>query len=167
MLSVYTGSQGQADRWTLDIFRLYEQTRKVSVAPLLARLSAADGTGCTPTEMLLNLDSSQVFRSCFTIPARTKGTVFSAGQGGVPFTAEQVYEPLFVISLLAQALVGEPPKSALDWVAFFRTNAVSVAVRCLSSENVELRQLATSCLATLRSRIDVRYHKTIVHTPPN
>ncbi|KZV73620.1 hypothetical protein PENSPDRAFT_627099 [Peniophora sp. CONT] len=154
LILAYSGSQGQSDRWIFDIFRLYEETRKVSVAPLFARWSIADGSVGTAIQTVLNLDASQVYRSCLALPTRAKETVFSAEQGGHPFTADQVYEPRFVVSLLAQALAGEMPRSVLEWVAFFRTNAVSLAVRCLSSEDADLRRLALGCLATLRTRMD-------------
>ncbi|VDC04040.1 unnamed protein product, partial [Peniophora sp. CBMAI 1063] len=154
LVPAYTGSRSPSDRRIFGIFRLYEETRKVSVAPLFGQRSAADRAGGTCLQVLLGLDASQVFRTCLAFPARAKETVFAAGEGGAPFAAEQVYEPAFVVALLGQALVGDMPRSALEWVAFFRTNVVCVAIRCLSSEDGEMRGVAVGCLAAVRRRMD-------------
>jgi nucleolar pre-ribosomal-associated protein 1 len=154
--AVYGGSQSPADRHLFHIFRLYEETRKMSIAPFLARWSLADGSAATtPMQAVLNLDPNQVFRTCLAYPVRPKETVLLDDVQGAHAAPQLLYDPLFAMSLCGQALVDGPPSSALDWVAFFRTNVVCLAIRGLSCEDGIVRQLAGAQLSALSSLLDV------------
>jgi nucleolar pre-ribosomal-associated protein 1 len=69
---------------------------------------------------------------------------------------EQIYDPIFVILLLGQVVSSCPPSSALSWVQLFRTNAVSLVIRCLSSKDSSLRKLAFVQLGALYKLMQVR-----------
>lgn len=67
-----------------------------------------------------------------------------------------IYDPLFVVLLTSQVLKTATPVSPLSWVSFFRTNAVSLLFRCLSSKDKVMRQIATTQLGTLYGIMKVR-----------
>ncbi|KAI0311527.1 ribosome 60S biogenesis N-terminal-domain-containing protein [Amylostereum chailletii] len=144
LIPAYTGSHSTADRKLLDIFRLYETTRKTSVAPMLVGWSNVDvGTG-DARQSIMSLDSNQVFRSCLSFSPRRKQDDIVP-----PSMAQPPYDPAFVLSLCAQMLVECPPSTALEWVGLFRSNVVGLLIRTLSSEDVILRDLAFAQVAAI------------------
>ncbi|KAI0030390.1 ribosome 60S biogenesis N-terminal-domain-containing protein [Vararia minispora EC-137] len=152
----YGGSQSETDKRLLGIFRLYEETRKTSAAPFLARWSISDGSTTTSAQAIANLDPGQVFRTCLVFPAQEKETVLLDSVRDSQLTSQQLYDPFFVLSLCAQMLVEFPPYSAAEWLSFFRTNVVSLIIRGLSSEDTPVRQIAAAQLSVLSTLLDVR-----------
>ena len=66
-----------------------------------------------------------------------------------------VYDPVFLLLLFAQALHECPPQSALTWVTLFRTNIVSLVIRCLSSADTNIRKIALLQMGTLYTLMKV------------
>jgi nucleolar pre-ribosomal-associated protein 1 len=67
----------------------------------------------------------------------------------------EIYDPVFVALLFAQMLTEAPPNTALSWVELFRTNVVSLLIRCLSSRDHALRDCALDQLAHLSRCLQV------------
>ncbi|KIJ58798.1 hypothetical protein HYDPIDRAFT_33811 [Hydnomerulius pinastri MD-312] len=81
-----------------------------------------------------------MLRTCLAFPNRGRfGEEKDATQGPAD---ELMYDPLIVIVLSVQMLMKCPPTSALGWVKVFRTNIVSLFVRCLSSKDSNIREAA-------------------------
>jgi hypothetical protein len=69
---------------------------------------------------------------------------------------EQVYDPLFVILLVAQMLAHHPPASSLEWVQTFRSNVFSLLIRCLSAKDEKIREASLGLLARVWKSVEVR-----------
>ena len=61
----------------------------------------------------------------------------------------QLYDPVFMLLLFAQMLVERIPQSAMSWVSLYRTNVVSMLIRCLSSADEAIRKIALLQLGKL------------------
>jgi nucleolar pre-ribosomal-associated protein 1 len=69
---------------------------------------------------------------------------------------EQVYDPLFVVLLVAQMLAHHPPASSLEWVQTFRSNVFSLLIRCLSAKDEKIREASLGLLARVWKSVEVR-----------
>ncbi|KAI0052681.1 hypothetical protein FA95DRAFT_1483272 [Auriscalpium vulgare] len=147
LAQIYCGSLSRSDRTLLRLFRLYEETKKVSIASLLTKNSS--DAAVDARQSIGNLDSNRVFRTCLAFPTRR-----SLDPDKDLDTGDQhVYDPVFVVLLSAQMLAICRPSSALEWVQFFRSNTVSLLIRCLSSADNILRDLSLAQLATVASAL--------------
>ncbi|KAF7984362.1 hypothetical protein HWV62_15393 [Athelia sp. TMB] len=131
----------------LSVFRLFEAHRKTSSASLLCRWSSSSDVSTSPLEATLSLEPIRVLRTCLAFP--TSISLGPDDPAPVRVGDSLIYDPNFVISLVAHTLLVSPPTSALHWVQFFRTNVVSLLVRCLSARDCALRSAALSQIANL------------------
>ena len=136
----------KADLQLFSIFRLFEDTKKTSVASLFSRWSAtSDITSTTTLEAMLSVDPNRMFRTCLMYP----NWRHVQGISEANVANQAVYDPVFVILLFAQMLKDDQPTSALSWVQLFRTNVISLVVRSLSARDDQLRELALAQIASL------------------
>ncbi|KAI0368460.1 hypothetical protein BV20DRAFT_969281 [Pilatotrama ljubarskyi] len=144
---VYGGTLDVADRKILSIFRLFEATRKISVASLLSQWAGnADVSSSAVLEALQSLDPSRVLKTCLEYP---DWRTLDADDIEPSRSSESLYDPVFILLLFAQMLVEGAPASALAWVQLFRTNVVSLLLRTLSAKDAELRNIAWAQTASL------------------
>ncbi|EIW81785.1 hypothetical protein CONPUDRAFT_143472 [Coniophora puteana RWD-64-598 SS2] len=157
LIRIYGGTTSPGDQALLTIFRLFERTKGMTTASVLGRWSGAAGAeGRAGTESggeleaVLSLEPIRALRTCLAFPA---WRAFSADEeeyeakgdeedmhGGEP----DVYDPVFVVALFARMLASHPPSTGMGWVEVFRTNAVSILVKCLSAKDAGLRSAALS-----------------------
>lgn len=69
---------------------------------------------------------------------------------------EHLYDPLFVLLLVAHIFASSLPSSAAEWVQLFRTNAISLVIRMLSSKEDVLRDVAMTQVAAISKESKVR-----------
>ncbi|KAG7090693.1 hypothetical protein E1B28_009789 [Marasmius oreades] len=148
LLRVYRGTLSVGDQKLLDIFRLFEKEKRLSVTALLAKWSPSDSDSSGPLEALKNLDGAMVLRTCLRWPQWRRyeeDEKFDRDQRG----GEELYDPVFLILLGAHAFASDPPKSAVDWVEVMRTNILGLMICALSSRDRSLRNLAATPIATV------------------
>ncbi|KAH7884073.1 ribosome 60S biogenesis N-terminal-domain-containing protein [Phlebopus sp. FC_14] len=150
LFRIYRGTMSSCDRHLLSIFRLFEAEKRTSLSSLFARWSPSPETSTSVTnalEVIQNLDPVRMLRTCLAFPTwRRFGEEKYSKEGP---THELMYDPLVVVALSAQMLVESPPTSALGWVKVFRTNIASLLIRCLSSKDPNIRELALCQIARL------------------
>ncbi|KAG8724075.1 hypothetical protein FRC11_002213, partial [Ceratobasidium sp. 423] len=67
-----------------------------------------------------------------------------------------IYDPNFVLPLLATLMASDEPVTSMQWVDLCRTNVLSLAVSSLSSKRPAMRQLGYAALVTAYTRLPVR-----------
>ncbi|KAH7927036.1 hypothetical protein BV22DRAFT_1103957 [Leucogyrophana mollusca] len=145
---VYGGTMSVADRRLLSIFKLFETERKISVSSILSTWSPSSDIIVTkPIEAVQNLEPIRILRTCLVFPIWRR--FMDEDDDCHAVIDDQVYDPLFVVSLVAQMLSETPPTSALAWVEVFRTNAISLLIRCLSAKDPNLREASLCQIAAL------------------
>ncbi|KAI0075408.1 hypothetical protein K474DRAFT_1664265 [Panus rudis PR-1116 ss-1] len=149
LASIYSGTLSVADRRLLSIFRLYEVTRKVSIAPLLTSGLAGSSVGSQnpQLDLILRLDPGRIFRTVVDFPQWR--SLLEDIHSEVSQDDTNCYDPTYILLLVAQFLIGTPPSTALTWVQFFRSNAVSLLIRALSSHDTGMRKAAHAHLTGL------------------
>lgn len=157
LVSLYAGSLSHADRRIFAIFKLFETQKRISTATFFSQWPQHIHVQTRTTlDALSELDSARVFRTVLFFPG---WAVFQLGRGDnakdYPSDAT-LYDPVFALLLCAQVLRTTPPTTALSWVTFFRTNIISLAFRCLSSRDEELRGFALTLLGELYEMVKVR-----------
>ncbi|KAH9007194.1 ribosome 60S biogenesis N-terminal-domain-containing protein [Lactarius hatsudake] len=145
---IYGGTLSTSDRRLLNIFCLFEETKKMSAASLLTR--TVSGTE-NALDALLNLDPVAVFRTCLVFPSWRKLDDLGHHLDNTHPLDARLYDPIFVALLMAHVLDVQRPSSAVEWVRLFRTNAVSLLVRSLSSRNILLRN---TCVCQISAIVD-------------
>ncbi|KAG8929053.1 hypothetical protein FRC02_006060 [Tulasnella sp. 418] len=153
LIRLYRGTQSVSDRRLLSIFQLFETERRVSIASLMNRWNEVSGTiSQSAYEALTSMDPAMMFRTCTSFPQR-QSTVLHASSITETYhdTQSSLYDPIFVLTFAGSCLVDEQsqPKTALEWVEFFRTNVGSLAMSALSSKEVGMRKLGGSVLRGL------------------
>ncbi|KAF9224544.1 hypothetical protein BS17DRAFT_780022 [Gyrodon lividus] len=179
LVRIYGGTMSQSDRRLLSVMRLFEAEKRTSVSSFLALWSPSpDATVTNVLEVVQNFDPLQMLRTCLAFPSwRRFGE--EKGTKGDPID-ESMYDPLIVIVLSAQMLVQCPPTTPLGWVKVFRTNVVSLLIRCFSSKDPNIREAALHQVARLwesiqksdmQERLQVIYVlrllKNVMHPPAN
>ncbi|KAF8271677.1 ribosome 60S biogenesis N-terminal-domain-containing protein [Lactarius quietus] len=145
---IYGGTLSTSDRRLLNIFCLFEETKKVSAASLLMRsVSGAENA----LDALLNLDPVAIFRTCLVFPSWRKLEDLGHHLDITHPLDAHLYDPIFVVLLMAHVLGVQRPSSAVEWVRLFRTNAVSLLIRSLSSRNILLRK---TCVCQISEVMD-------------
>jgi nucleolar pre-ribosomal-associated protein 1 len=144
----------ESDRRLLSLMRLFEAEKRTSISSFLARWSPSPDTTVTNVlEVVQNLDPIQMLRTCLAFPSwRRFGEEKGAKAGPMDGS---MYDPLIAIVLSAQMLVECPPTTALGWVKVFRTNVVSLLIRCLSSKDPNIREAALCQIARLWESVQV------------
>ncbi|OCH95273.1 hypothetical protein OBBRIDRAFT_767994 [Obba rivulosa] len=161
LLRIYGGTLSSSDRRLLAIFRLFEHTRKMSVAVLFSRWSASgDVVSSSSLEAIQSLDPNLIFKTCLAFPQwrSLDEDNIEENERGV-----MLYDPVFVALLFAQVLSDNPPSSALDWLQVFRTNTVSLLIRALSSDDELMRQVAFAQIASLYKCMETADLQEIPH----
>lgn len=145
---IYGGTLSTSDRRLLDIFCHFEETKKMSAASLLAHsVSGAENA----LDALLNLDPVSVFRTCLAFPSWRKLDDLGHHLDITHPLEARIYDPVFIVLLMVHVLVVQRPSSAVEWVRLFRTNAVSLLIRSLSSRNILLRN---TCVCQISAIVD-------------
>ncbi|KAI9466647.1 ribosome 60S biogenesis N-terminal-domain-containing protein [Lactarius psammicola] len=145
---IYGGTLSTSDRRLLNIFCLFEETKKMSAASLLTRsVSGAENA----LDALLNLDPVVVFRTCLVFPSWRKLDDLGHHLDITHPLDARLYDPIFVALLMAHVLGVQRPSFAVEWVRLFRTNAVSLLIRSLSSRNILLRN---TCVCQISAIVD-------------
>lgn len=154
LLRLYGGSPGRADRVLLSIFKLYEEQRSASAGSFLVRWTASQGgaPSARAAHALASMDAARIFRSCAPLSTQ-KLFDFDAWHEGEGMAA--LYDPVFVVLLLGQAVLEAASYSALEWVELFRTNSASVALCMLSYREDALRRMAHSVIGNLWTALQV------------
>ncbi|KAF8838207.1 hypothetical protein BDN67DRAFT_955439 [Paxillus ammoniavirescens] len=148
LVRIYGGTMSESDRRLLSLMRLFEAEKRTSISSFLARWSPSPDTTVTNVlEVVQNLDPIQMLRTCLAFPSWRRFGEEKGVKGG-PVDGS-MYDPLIVIVLSAQMLVEYPPTTALGWVKVFRTNVVSLLIRCLSSKDPNIREAALCQIARL------------------
>ncbi|TDL17669.1 hypothetical protein BD410DRAFT_754176 [Rickenella mellea] len=152
LLRLYRGSLSPSDRQLLAIFHLFETQRKASMTSIFAHWSSSESTvSQTCLDAVTSLDATIILRTCLAFPVRRPLDVAKVHGSEERPTDSQIYDPVFVLLLFAQAMLDGPPKSALGWVELFRTNVLSLIVRVLSSADASMRRLALLQVSSLWS----------------
>ena len=152
---IYGGTLSTADRRLLNIFSLFEETRKISAASLMTRAgSGTDG----PLDVLLNLDPASVFRACSQFPSWRKLDDLGHHLDLVHPLDGRTCDPVFVTLLVVHVLATRPPSSTAQWVQLFRTNVVSLLIRSLSSRNDLLRNTCVAQICAIMDALQVSSH---------
>ncbi|KAH8115698.1 ribosome 60S biogenesis N-terminal-domain-containing protein [Phellopilus nigrolimitatus] len=151
LIHLYSGTLSSPDRQLFAIFRLFETQRKTSVASIFAQWSQLGSSSqLSSLDAISNLDANCLLRTCLNLPDRRTLAVDNEEEVTVSRVEDGlIYDPVFVLLLFAQALIESPPRSALSWVSLYRTNVVSLVIRCMSSADVAVRQLASLQLGLL------------------
>ncbi|KAK1230054.1 hypothetical protein PQX77_006870 [Marasmius sp. AFHP31] len=150
LVHVYRGTLSLADLKLLDIFRLFETEKRVSVASLLARWSPTDASSTSALEGLRSIEGSIVLRTCLRWPRWRKYDDEDEKKSSASRQTDvDLYDPVFLLLLVAHVFATDPPKSAVDWVEVFRTNIVGFLIRALSSKDNSLRMMAAAHLGVL------------------
>ncbi|KAG5635154.1 hypothetical protein H0H81_012205 [Sphagnurus paluster] len=148
LVCIYRGTLSPADGHILSIFQLFETERKVSIASLLNTWSSTPNIRSgNSLEALRSLDAILVLRTCLNFP-RWRRLENLSTENATPHEA-QLYDPVFLMLLFAQALAESPPESAFTWVELFRTNIVSLLIKALSSKDPGIRDTAMCQIAAL------------------
>ncbi|KAI5117575.1 hypothetical protein M0805_005637 [Coniferiporia weirii] len=168
LIQLYSGSLSSTDRQLLAIFHLFETQRRSSVASIFIHWCQPDPTSQrTSLDVILNLDAHRVLRTCLAFPDRRTAAVGSEQEVKASRAEDAlVYDPVFVLLLFSQVLVDGPPQTALSWVSLYRTNAISLVIRCLSSADSAIRQLALSQLSILWKTMqtaDMQEKEHVIH----
>jgi nucleolar pre-ribosomal-associated protein 1 len=106
-------------------------------------------------EALLNLDPVSVFRTCLVFPFWRKLDGLEHHLDITHPLDAHIYDPIFVALLMTHVLGVQRPSSALEWVRLFRTNAVSLLIRSLSSRNVLLRNTCVCQISEIMDALKV------------
>lgn len=165
LVQLYSGTLSTSDRHIFAIIRLFEKEKKASVASIFQHWSPVGPlTAQSFLDTLSSLEPRLVFKACLDFSCRRTLAVDSEQE----LTAERaddgnMYDPIFVLLLFAQALSEGPPRSALAWVQLYRTNVVSLLIRCMSSAAQDIRHLAVLQLSSLWSLMQVsRCHPRVL-----
>lgn len=150
---IYGGTLSIADRRLLNVFSLFEETRKISAASLLARsVSGSDN----PLDVLLSLDPASVFRACSQFPSWRKLDNLGHHLDSTHPLEGRVCDPVFVTLLVTHVMATQRPSSTAQWVQLFRTNVVSLLIRSLSSQNSLLRDTCVAQISVIINALQVR-----------
>ncbi|KAJ7675860.1 ribosome 60S biogenesis N-terminal-domain-containing protein [Mycena polygramma] len=153
LVRIYRGTSSTSDRKLLSVFQLFESQRKISVASLVGQWSATpEVPSSNILEAVQSLDAILVLRTCLHFPkwrCLADQTGFAENQRDA-----QLYDPVFLILIFAQAMAEKIPESAFGWIELFRTNIVSLLIRALSTKDQHLREVARSQLAALWAHLE-------------
>ncbi|THH28288.1 hypothetical protein EUX98_g5899 [Antrodiella citrinella] len=137
LVSLYGGTLSAFDVRLLSILQLYETTRKTSSASWLKSRGGSFETAQALTAIQV-LDPNIVFRTCANYPQWRRLSLENEGA----VADDTLYDPVYVILLVAQLLAEQGTYPALVWVQVFRTNVVSLLIRALSSTDGAIREVA-------------------------
>lgn len=140
------------------MFRLYESTKCLSIAPLFGGKSSTSGDGTSALDRILGLDHNRMFKTCLGFPQWRP----LLDEDDFDDNDSDLYDPVYVLLLLGSVLADNPPDSALTWVRLFRSNVVCLVIRSLSSCDSGIREMALSILVGLEYCLKVSLHPKFV-----
>lgn len=154
LFQVYGGTMSSPDRRILSLMRLFEAQKRTSLSAFFSLWSPSpDATVSDVLEVVQNFDPVYMLRTCLAFPSwRRFGEEKHTRNGSAD---DSMYDPLMAIVLSAQMLVECPPTTPLGWVKVFRSNVVSLLVRCLSSKDPNIRETALCQIASLWESVQV------------
>ncbi|KAF8128177.1 ribosome 60S biogenesis N-terminal-domain-containing protein [Boletus edulis] len=179
LFQVYGGTMSLPDRRILSIMRLFEGENRTSLSAFFSKWSPSpDATVSDALEVVQNFDPVYMLRTCLAFPSwRRLGEEKGPRDGPAD---DSMYDPLMAIVLSAQMLVECPPTTPLGWVKVFRSNVVSLLIRCLSSKDPNIRETALCQIASLGESVQksdmhetpqvlyvFRLLKNVLSPPPN
>lgn len=145
IVPLYRGTLGRSDCLLLELFLAFEAQRKLSLSSVLQHWSPSGGVSARALDALTSLDAQKVFASSAAFPLRRTnpppaGTVVVDDGLPVDVSPDDVYDPVFVLALLA--LVLQEDLGGLDWVEILRSNVLGLAVCALASRDAGMRRVA-------------------------
>lgn len=163
MASIYGASLSQSDRLLFDLFQQSEEYHGRGHFISAIRMWSDRGTSqqdqsSRPLNTLLSLDSAKVLKTCTNFPReRTFDHIAPSGcnrEDSCSPESRGAYDPLWIISILATTLQEQHQISGLQWLAIVRTNALGVAMCCLSSKAEKVRSMGLTSLARVYTGIE-------------
>lgn len=114
--------------------------------------------------MICSLEPGHVLRTILSFPSSR----FLATESADPIsvTGEEdgvMYNPVLLLLLLAHSFIESPPQSALSWVQLYRSNIISLTIRCLSATDSNLRLFAIQQLSALWKLMQVSTDHSRIH----
>ncbi|KAG9122286.1 hypothetical protein FRC07_001408, partial [Ceratobasidium sp. 392] len=159
LLGIYRGTLDLPDTQILSIFQLFERSRQMSTVTIL-RNWTPDISHTQPKELLdtvCNFDPALMFRSCTSFPQRRDPEKIEHVETG---RKRDIYDPNFVLPLLAALMVSDEPITSMQWVDLCRTNVLCLALSSLSSKQPAMRKLGYASLTTAYVRlVDVDFQE--------
>ncbi|KAG8788975.1 hypothetical protein FRC12_014047 [Ceratobasidium sp. 428] len=113
---------------------------------------------------ICGFDPVIMFRTCTSFPQRRDPGATELG--GTERRAD-IYDPNFVLPLLAALMVSDEPITSMQWVDLCRTNVLCLALSSLSSKRLTMRQLGYASLTTAYVRlteVDFQERAQLVYT---
>ncbi|KAG8718925.1 hypothetical protein FRC08_004054 [Ceratobasidium sp. 394] len=152
LLGVYQGTLDLPDTQILSIFQLFEKSRQMSTLAIL-RNWTPEMSQARPKDLLsvvCNFDPVLMFRTCTSFPQRRDPGTMELSKVE---RKGDIYDPNFVLPLLAALMVSDEPITSMQWVSLCRTNVLSLALSSLSSKRPAMRQLGYASLTTAYIRL--------------
>lgn len=173
LLAIYGGTLSLSDRLLFDLFQRMEQdSGRASFLPLARSWTGHSGVPASSAPLaldaLLSLDPSQTLNTCSGFPRCRDYGHIDAGSSfarrhavdsaeAVAAASEarerQMYDPLWVLSLLLAVLNEDAKLTGLQWLSVVRLNVIGVAICALSSKSDSVRALATLLLGKVYESI--------------
>ncbi|KAG8703302.1 hypothetical protein FRC09_004237 [Ceratobasidium sp. 395] len=166
LLSVYHGTLDLPDTQILSIFQLFERSRQMSTIAILGNWTP-EASHAQPKNLfntICGFDPVIMFRTCTSFPQRRDPGATELG--GTERRAD-IYDPNFVLPLLAALMVSDEPITSMQWVDLCRTNVLCLALSSLSSKRLTMRQLGYASLTTAYVRlteVDFQERAQLVYT---
>jgi hypothetical protein len=162
LLRIYGATLSTADRRLLEVFGWFEKQERASllslatqwVPPAVASASGAGSPSSSAFDAVLALEPARAFATCAAYPRARCVQHKSAGMAKQSSTAASaVYDPIWVMALVAAMLLQKQPLTGLQWLAVLRTNALGVIVCTLSSRSRDVRAEARAILARAHASV--------------
>ncbi|CAE6491117.1 unnamed protein product [Rhizoctonia solani] len=166
LVQIYRGTLGRQDVHILSIFYLFEKSRQISTSemlkhwmPVVSHTQQKDFLGA-----VCNFEPATMFRTCTSFPQRRDPQNMELGAED---RRSDIYDPNFVLPLLATLMASDEPVTSMQWIDLCRTNVLSLAVSSLSSKRPAMRQLGYAALVTAYTRlpdVDFQERNQLIYT---
>ncbi|CAE6428618.1 unnamed protein product [Rhizoctonia solani] len=166
LVHVYRGTLSRQDTQLLSIFHLFEKSRQISTSEILKNWTP-EPSHTQPKDFLgtvCNFEPATMFRTCTSFPQRRDPRNIELEVGD---ERNDIYDPNFVLPLLATLMASDEPVTSMQWVDLCRTNILSLAVSSLSSKRPVMRQLGYATLVTAYTRlpdVDFQERNQLIYT---
>ncbi|CAO1621203.1 unnamed protein product [Parajaminaea phylloscopi] len=161
LASVYSGTLALSDRLIFDLFAQADQgASRDSFGNVISVWSGDQSHRSSdarlPLEALLSLDSGRALNTITEFARDRTSNHIALGEpkSDDHEALSNAYDPAWVLYLLSAALRQSQRISSLQWLAIVRTNALGVAVCCLSSKDAQTRSLALGVIARAYANIE-------------
>ncbi|KDN46833.1 hypothetical protein RSAG8_03910, partial [Rhizoctonia solani AG-8 WAC10335] len=166
LVHIYRGTLSRQDTQILSIFHLFEKSRQISISEILKNWTP-EPSHTQPNDFLetvCNFEPAIMFRTCTSFPQRRDPQDMELGEGDA---RSDIYDPNFVLPLLATLMVSDEPVTSMQWIDLCHTNVFSLAVSSLSSKRPAMRQLGYAALVTAYTRlpdVDFQERNQLIYT---